>query len=65
MSNTNDITGDKLISKVSNDTYRSNYDKILWRGTKTYSNGVAVEIALPEEWLTKEEANEQRKDSSS
>jgi hypothetical protein len=64
MSNTNDITGDKLISKISNETYRSNYDRILWKGTKTYSNGVAVEIALPEEWLTKEEANE-RKDSNS
>lgn len=64
MSNKNDITGDKLISKVSNETYRNNYDRIFGKGTKTYCNGIAVEITGPEDWLTKEEENG-AKDSSS
>jgi len=32
MSNTNDITGDKLISKPYSDLYRRNWDKIFARG---------------------------------
>lgn len=64
MSNTNDITGDKLISKVSNETYRNNYDRIFGKGTKTHCNGISVEITGPEECLTKEEINEP-KDSNS
>ena len=55
MSAVNDVTGDKLISKVSNDTYRNNYDKIFGaKATKTYFNGCKVLTEEVEEWVTKE-----------
>lgn len=36
MSNTNDVTGDKLISKVSNEKYRNNYDSIFKKCKKQF-----------------------------
>lgn len=53
MSGVNDITGDKLISKISTETYRNNYDTIFKR-TKTYFNGQAISVTEPEQWVTEE-----------
>lgn len=38
MSSKNDITGDKLISKVSTQKYRDNYDKIFRKNKEVDQN---------------------------
>lgn len=48
MASQNDVTGDPLISKTSNNNYRSNYDKIFSKN-KASSSEEAQEKASSEE----------------
>ena len=50
MATTNDITGDKLITKAANDNYRDNYDRIFGKKNvqKQETTGDSTEIAVPE-----------------
>ena len=51
MATTNDITGDKLITKTTNDNYRDNYDRIFGKKKNVpqpETTGDSEEIAMSE-----------------
>lgn len=50
MATTNDITGDKLITKAANDNYRDNYDRIFGKKNvqKQEATGDSSEVTVPE-----------------
>ena len=50
MATTNDITGDKLITKSTNDNYRDNSDRIFGKKNvqKQETAGASEEVAVPE-----------------
>ena len=50
MATKNPITGDKLITKTTNDAYRDNYDRIFGKKNvqKPEASGASEEVAVPE-----------------
>lgn len=51
MATTNDITGDKLITKTNNDAYRDNYDRIFGKKKdvqKQEASGDGEEVTMSE-----------------
>ena len=51
MATTNDITGDKLITKSTNDNYRDNYDRIFGKKKNVPQQetvGAGEEVAMSE-----------------
>ena len=50
MASHNEITGDSLVSKLNNDNYRDNYDRIFGKKNvqKQEATGDSTEVAVPE-----------------
>ena len=50
MATTNDITGDKLITKAANDNYRDNYERIFGKKNvqKQKTTGDSEKVSVPE-----------------